>query len=287
MSELLDLIDRMYHTRAFVVGDALYDKYVFGRVERICPEAPVPVFIPEETKTVGGGAWHVADQIEALCGPTYACFGSPISVKTRYQVGAHLVLRVDEDKCPLLQDEAQRVRIFKNLVIDLPNKRVDVVVLSDYDKGWLTEAFCQFIIKWAVHRGIPVVVDPKKDWAKFEGCTLICPNQGELDRARRHNWPGDMLIKRGERGLHLSVAGATSEDFPATARHVYNVTGAGDTVTAVAAVVLGARGTLQQAAILANLAAGWCVGEIGTAVCSRDKLIELVRDYEREYPTDL
>ena len=285
MAKLIELIEKMRDVRAMVVGDAMVDQYLFGRVDRMCPEAPVPVFIAEEVKDYGGGAAHVADQLDALCKQSITCFQPrPHTLKKRFMVGSHMLLRHDTDMVNIALDDEQRIRLFTKTMVP----SYDVIVLSDYAKGWLSEKFCKFIIKTA---GVPVVVDPKgRLWSKYIGCTAICPNDKEISSS----WLGipHVLHKRGPDGLRLYGplegtppsmdapigAGRPVQDFPASARHVYNVTGAGDTVTAVVAAVVAAGGTLQEACILANLAAGFCVGEVGTTVCTRDKLIELVKE---------
>ena len=269
------IIERLGRVRALTVGDAMIDHYIHGRVERLCPEGPVPIFIPEgKMDNRNGGAGHVADQLEALCETSWTFHGKPISEKTRFMVGSHLLLRVDEDKVPAATD-AQRIAGLERSLIDA---KYDVIVLSDYAKGWLSHTFCRWIIKYAKEHEIPVIVDPKgRDWDKYEGCTLICPNVHELKA-----WGGEnvaqfpfMLLKCGAHGLTLYQPSGAYE-FPAKAKLVFDVTGAGDIVTAVAAATIGAGGTLMQAATLANLAAGWSVGEIGTVVCKKDTLLQLI-----------
>lgn len=282
---LRDLIGKMLSVRALVIGDAMIDTYAFCRSERLCPEAPVPVLIAERLEHRLGGAANVSHQMAKLCEAPFEFFGSPRCRKTRYMVGTHMVMRVDDDKAPAA-DEAQKARA---LIEGLKDKVFDVVVLSDYNKGWLSVELCQFAVKYAKQKGIPCIVDPKgTDWSKYVGCTWICPNDREV-RAAWNGIPG-VLYKRGANGLRLygpvkgdpAPIGApigTGRDFrdiPATAKHVYDVTGAGDTVVAVFAAALAAGGTDVQAAQLANLAAGYVVGEVGTTVCPQQKLIELV-----------
>ena len=274
---LLDLVYSMADVLALVVGDHMTDKYEYGHVERICPEAPVPVFIPERVETVQGGAGHVAAQIAALCLEPRTCFGPTTSIKTRYMSGSHMMLRVDNDAVGAPYTDEQRLRVFYAMT----SGPVQVVVLSDYNKGWLEHGFCKEVIRWAAERKIPVVVDPKADWWQFKGASVICPNQKEFGEgivAGAFIRAGTAVIeKRGAQGIRLHRQDSV-QHFPATARHVYNVTGAGDTVVAVIAAALAAGGSLEQAAVLANLAAGHCVGEVGTTVCSRETLIKLVKE---------
>lgn len=272
-----EILEKMRGAKILVIGDPIRDDYVFGRVERICPEAPVPVFIPDREESRPGGASNVAHQLNALGCATYTFFPQNVSVKTRYMAGTHLVLRVDEDsKYGHAQstDVDQAERLIKGL---LPK----AIVLSDYNKGWLTDHMASTACSVARHLKIPTIVDPKNDWFKYRGCSLLCPNEKEYlaqgDYAAER-WAGKILLKRGEKGMSL-FQGDDSDcwhDIPATARHVYDVTGAGDTVVAVVAAAIAVGATYLEAARLAALAAGWVVGEVGTAVCTNDKLKELV-----------
>lgn len=276
--KLFNVIEKMKDVRPLIVGDAIIDQYVFGRVDRICPEGPVPVLTGTTIETRRGGAAHVMEQMDALCMQAVISFGTPASIKTRYMAGSHLLLRVDADRTPLL-DEEQKARV---LLEAIGAFKFDVIVLSDYAKGWLSEQMCQFLVSFAKERKIPLVVDPKgRDWAKYAGCTWICPNQTEL---AQFNGPtariANLLMKRGADGLSLRTDGSGSVDIPSTAQHVFDVTGAGDVVVAVFAAALAAGATDTQAATLANLAAGWSVGEIGTVVCSRETLHALAKEYE-------
>lgn len=269
---LTEIVEAMSKVNALVIGDGIVDKYVFCRADRLCPEGPVPVAVPERIENRHGGAMNVADQMRALGVSTEGLHGYPLSLKTRYMVGHQLLLRVDEDNDATL-DPNDGIAAFCELV---GKRKVDVIVLSDYLKGTLTPELCQYAIKFATENGIPVVVDPKgQDWSKYEGAAMMCPNQKEFDLARRSlHW--DTIIKRGERGLHVSTEWI-SADLPAQARHVYDVTGAGDTVTAVIAAARAAGADWLEAAKLANLAAGYVVGEVGTTVCPKDKLLELCK----------
>jgi D-beta-D-heptose 7-phosphate kinase / D-beta-D-heptose 1-phosphate adenosyltransferase len=266
--ETLDLIEHMKPCVA-VVGDPIRDDYVFGRVERICPEAPVPIFIPERKESRPGGAANVAHQLSVLGCKVVACFPQKVSVKTRYIADSHLCLRIDEDaEYRPTRNDVLAVR--EALVAANPQ----AVVLSDYDKGWLSEDMCQEITLSGKYSH--VIVDPKGyDFNKYRGCQLICPNEEEAhDLAiRAHTFPA-VLYKRGPLGLRL-VMGSWGIDISAEARRVYDVTGAGDTVVAVTAAGIAAGADYEDAAKLANLAAGYVVGEVGTTVCSLDTLKEL------------
>lgn len=242
--------------KILVLGDPIQDIYLFGRVERMSPEAPVPVFIRERYESRYGGAANVAYQLEALgCGMTFGWSKFPWTTKTRYMVGSHQLLRVDEDLC-------------------VPNRLpalegFSAIVISDYAKGACTPELCQE----AIASGLPVIVDPKgKDWSKYQGANVICPNSKEYQPFSGHV----VVEKRGADGLRAHYqSGTRKEDFPATAHHVFDVTGAGDTVTAVIAACIAKGIPIKLACPIANAAAGYVVGEVGTTVCPIEKLREL------------
>lgn len=266
-----EILDKIRGAKILVIGDPIRDDYVFGRVERICPEAPIPVFVPESRESRPGGAANVARQLTALGCNVFAHFPQNVSVKTRYMAGQQMVgLRVDED-AKYGTAFPDNVLAAKALVRGL---RPTAVVLSDYAKGWISSAMAYTVIKEAAATPTPVIVDPKgKDWRKYEGCTLICPNEKE------YPWDSgglfNVLHKKGARGMTLIQLHKAPVDIPATARHVYDVTGAGDTVVAVVAACVSVGASYLEAARLAALAAGFVVGEVGTAVCSHEKLREL------------
>lgn len=268
---LLDLVKRMAGKKVLVVGDAIADEYYFGHVDRVCPEAPVPVFIEDSCETRSGGAANVFRQLEEL-GVSVGYSWGPPSYKQRYMVGSHLLLRVDDDSRASPDHEeilAARSKI----------PQYDAVVLSDYNKGWLTKEMCQNVIGVASQCRIPVIVDPKgDDWGKYYGAAYILPNSKERAAVGVIGW-STVIEKRGDKGLRW-WRGDGYRDFPATARHVYDVTGAGDTVVAVFAAAELAGATVAQSCTLANLAAGYVVGEVGTTLCTYEKLKELARAHE-------
>ncbi len=270
---LTEIVEAMSKVNIVVIGDGIWDEYIFGRVERLCPEGPVPVFIPEREEQRKGGAMNVTEQLRALGVDATGFHGYPLSVKRRYMVGQHLMLRVDLDQQSKLSQESA-IKVLGEKI--LGERKIDAIVLSDYAKGTLTPELCQYAIRFANDNGIPVVVDPKgTDWSKYEGADWLCPNQSELHAARGHSWPGSMLVKRGERGL--LVSGLLDVELPAQAKRVFDVTGAGDTVTAVFAAALAVKAEPVEAAMLANLAAGYVVGEIGTTICPKDALLGLLK----------
>jgi D-beta-D-heptose 7-phosphate kinase / D-beta-D-heptose 1-phosphate adenosyltransferase len=276
----LEILEKMQDAHIAVVGDAMVDRYEFGRVERICPEAPVPIFIPERSENRPGGAANVLRQLMQLGCTAYQAFAPDWCIKTRYVAGTQLVLRVDNDRFanPTQQDVDGVGKYIASI------KQLNAVILSDYAKGWLSYEMCTRVIGASSHRFVPVIVDPKgNDLLKFTGCSLICPSTSDEFTDEEYSLFHDVLLKRGAEGLRLSCSAsdygripASITDIPATARHVYDVTGAGDTVVAVAAAALAVGASKLEAATLAALAAGYVVGEVGTTVCSKEKLKELI-----------
>ena len=270
-----EIIEQFRGVRALVVGDMMLDLYTFGRIERISPEAPVPVFVPEREEERPGGAANVIANLAALgCTATLSGLGDLRTIKHRLFVGHHQVFRIDTDVFRNPNKET-----IDHLAEQIEAANFDVVVLSDYAKGWVTPVMARKVITAANQIGVPTVVDPKgKHWEKYRGATVICPNQAEWALAGFEQRCGNyLLIKRGQEGLALRQQGSSAEDrFSARAKHVYDVTGAGDTVVAVVAACLAVGASMVDAAILANHAASFVVGEVGTAVCPADMLRNLV-----------
>jgi rfaE bifunctional protein kinase chain/domain len=263
----IEILEAMQGKHIAVVGDPLVDKYVFGRVERVCPEAPVPVFIPEREERRQGGAANVSTQVNALGCRAISLMPGNVSVKTRYMAGHHLLLRVDSDVSysPGKHEVAAVVEGIRD---------ANAVVLSDYAHGWLSYDMVRAVIGEAKACGVPVIADPKKRYSHMKGVDLLCPTEDEFGVHFEEDFTR-VLIKRGAKGLRLQVPYETY-DIPAVARAVFDVTGAGDVVVAVTAAAVSAGATYFEAAKLANLAAGWSVGQVGTVSCSLETLAELV-----------
>lgn len=260
------ILDRFAGLKIFVIGDPMLDYYVFGHADRISPEAPIPVFVSDRGEFRDGGAANVAAQLEAL--------GCAVSVgwtdekhkwtnKNRYMVGHHQVFRHDVDQCVV------------NSVPALAG--FHAVVISDYGKGACTSNLCCSVIAECLAQRIPVIVDPKGQvWEKYKLATVICPNDREYTQWSRQGWQPDNIIhKRGSQGLDVISRGRPLVHYEASAKHVFDVVGAGDVVVALIAAGLGAKASLEDAAWLATLAAGYAVGEIGTTVCPLERLREL------------
>ncbi len=296
--------------RVLIVGDVMLDRYWFGDVSRISPEAPVPVVKVDRSEERPGGAANVARNCSALEAPTtlLSVVGAdePGVALTRLLLDAGVDASLHEDaqisttvKLRVVARQQQLLRIdFENS----PNHEVlkakladyadrlpgcDVVILSDYGKGGLTHI--GEMIRMAREAGKPVLVDPKgDDFQRYRGATLLTPNRSELrqvvgrwgDEAalaakaeglRRDLGLEGLLVTRSEEGMTL-FTGAGAHHEAAVAREVYDVSGAGDTVIGTLAVMLAAGLDLVTAVGLANKAAGVVVGKLGTAVCTRAEL---------------
>ncbi len=254
--------------RIVVIGDAFEDEWVSGDVERISPEAPVPILRVRERHTAPGGAANVAANIEAL-GATATFLGKQCGRKTRF-FDRQTLLRVDEeDDAPI--SEGYQATILEALAA----APFDVLVLSDYAKGTLTHDLCQRAIRWAEENRVKVIVDPKSaDWQKYSGCDVICPNDAEYARSEGKSWSigsAHILLTRGADGMALLSPLAKQSDWtiiPGRAVDVRDVCGAGDTVIATLACALAVGFDLVPAARLANAAASVAVSKSGTSTVS-------------------
>ncbi len=302
--------ERLAAARILVVGDAMLDRYLFGEVERISPEAPVPVVRVTRQEERLGGAANVALNVKSL-GPhvtlmTAVGHDEPAqrlqqllkdkrvdailgrdaklftSVKLRVIGRAQQLVRVDFENQPDHEVLADMLSEFERLV-----STHDAVLFSDYGKGGLTHI--PRMIELARAAGRPVLVDPKgRDYARYAGATVITPNRTELaqvigpwaseselaqraEALRRAQSFTALLLTRSEEGMSLfDDAGALH--VPAQAREVFDVTGAGDTVIATLAAMIAAGMDLRQALPIANRAGGIVVGKFGTATVSYDEL---------------
>jgi D-beta-D-heptose 7-phosphate kinase/D-beta-D-heptose 1-phosphate adenosyltransferase len=321
---LIALLDNAQGRRVVVVGDAMLDVYLRGDVERISPEAPVPVVKVKERKLALGGAANVANNIVAIgarcelvaaVGEDHAgatlremlrqvrtetrslvSVGRPTTTKTRVVARSQQLVRYDEEEDTDL-DSNEIEKLLGALKIAL--SEADALVLEDYNKGVLVGPVIQNAIDWAKERGIPVVVDPKyRNFFSYRGATIFKPNRRELESALGAAVDLDhpealpstfdrlgvehLLLTLGERGMALISRDGEVGRVPTTAREVYDVVGAGDTVTAYLAATLAAGGSPAEAAIIANFAAGVEVGKLGAATVTRAEVIEAYNDYEAD-----
>jgi rfaE bifunctional protein kinase chain/domain len=304
------MLDKVAQVRLLVVGDVMLDRYWFGEVSRISPEAPVPVVKVERIEERLGGAANVARNAAAVGAKTalLSVVGdddagrslSRMLIEGEIDAGLHIdaaidttvklrvigrqqqLLRIDFETAPSHEILQAKLAEFEKRVAES-----DVVILSDYGKGGLTHI--AEMIRLARAAGKPVLVDPKgDDYTKYTGATVITPNRSEL-RDVVGRWSSDtelatkaqklraelgleaLLVTRSEEGMTLFSEGETHHQA-AQAREVFDVSGAGDTVIATLAVMLAAGADWDEAIRTANIAASIVVGKLGTAVVTREEL---------------
>ena len=304
--------------RVLVLGDLMLDRYIWGDVSRISPEAPVPVVEVRKSTSSLGGAGNVSQNLESLGGAPLLVGvvgddeegawikrhvgegrgiiideGRPTTVKMRIIAHHQQVVRVDQEKRKPISPAAE-----EKIVRFIEKEDYAGIVISDYNKGVVIRTLMERVLPFALKKKIPVFVDPKvENFALFKPVTFVSPNHHEAERIVHHPCHSDadieragreimkrtasryLIIKRGEQGMSVFEADKKVVHIPTLAREVFDVTGAGDTVIATAALALLAGATIGEAALLANAAAGVVVGKIGTAVCTPEELLKAI---ERE-----
>lgn len=270
---LRNIVRQFKGVRVSVLGDPMLDYYHFGHVDRLSPEAPVPVFVEDKIDLRDGGAGNVLQNLLGLgCDAVPLFPPAPYTMKHRYIVGSQQLFRIDRDK-----DHSGQKGMGSDFVA-FGTEPPKAFIISDYGKGWCNQERCQKIIEAARTLDVPVVVDPKGlAWAKYAGATIVCPNQRELIQGYDEH-AGHILHKQGQDGMTLIFPDRTERHFPARARQVFDVTGAGDTVVAVLAAALAVRAEYAIAVELANIAAGIVVGQVGTTPISAHQLLAELYD---------
>ena len=316
------ITDEFGGKRIVVLGDVMLDEFIWGRVRRISPEAPVPVVEVDRQTLALGGAGNVVSNLVALgASPTpIGVIGDdldaerlrhafrelsvssdrlvidatrPTTVKTRIIAHNQQVVRADrESRAPIAaQVEDRVVDGFGGEI-----RAADAIVVSDYGKGLLTPRLLSQTLQAARERGLIVCLDPKmRSFVNYQPVTVITPNNQEAAEASGIAIEDEqslaeagckliasidcraVLVTRGEEGMTLFTdggpAGVNLTHIPTVAREVYDVTGAGDTVIATLALALAGGASLEEAAVLANHAAGVVVGKVGTASVTREELL--------------
>ena len=304
------MLEKMSQVRLLVVGDVMLDRYWFGEVNRISPEAPVPVVRVERSEERLGGAANVARNAAALgakvsllsvvgdddAGRSLSRLLSESEIDANLHVDRAIdttvklrvigrqqqLLRIDFETTPSSEVLQAKLLEFERRLAD-----ADAVVLSDYGKGGLNHI--AEMIRLARAAAKPVLVDPKgDDFARYAGATVLTPNRSEL-REVVGRWSSEaelaakatglsaelgleaLLVTRSEEGMTLFADGETHHQA-AQAREVFDVSGAGDTVIATLAVMLAAGADWAESIRVANIAAGIVVGKLGTAVVNREEI---------------
>jgi len=310
---MINLVNKQ--PKILVIGDLMIDHYLWGECERISPEAPIPIVNIDDENTVLGGAGNVVNNLVALGAQTdiLSVIGdcdianelgtllSNINVSTN-----HLVKekgRLSSKKSRIIASHQQVIRYDRESDYDISEKsqqtlfdqykkilkQYDIVLLSDYGKGVLTDSLTRDLIQEANNLGIKVLVDPKGiNYFKYSGAYLLTPNKKEASLATNIDIIDDSSLLRAITQLKekcslnvslitLSENGVAIYDndlrvHPTMAREVYDVTGAGDTVLATLGYALSSNYDIDQAVEFANLAAGVVVGKIGSATASIDEI---------------
>lgn len=320
-NSLINIIPQFQHGKVLCLGDIMLDQFVYGTVDRISPEAPVPIFRITRRTEMLGGAGNVVRNIASLQGKVHFigvvgndAVGQEIESKLsaipqtsydlikdaqrcsthkiRYVSGSHQLLRADEENTiPLSLEKQQEVLKIYEEALDSTN----VVVLSDYGKGFFTPQLTRQLINLARAKNVAVIIDPKgNDYSIYEGATIITPNLKELEAATALTLLSDetivkaaeylqqshnietVLVTRSRDGMTLVSLQESPVYIPAYAQEVYDVSGAGDTVIATFSLALAAQASVEAAARLANQAAGIVVKKVGTATVTPTELQEIL-----------
>jgi D-beta-D-heptose 7-phosphate kinase/D-beta-D-heptose 1-phosphate adenosyltransferase len=297
---VLQLIEKMKASRVVVVGDIMLDRYLVGETERLSPEAPVPVVtVRERHAALGDDTDGAAIRQELAVARLEDRFvltvaGRPTTSKTRIIARSQQIVRIDDEVETLLDgpDLQRLIRVAREALAD-----ADALLLEDYNKGALAPALIAAAMEVARRRGIPIVVDPKfRQFFEYTGATVFKPNRRELESALGAAVDlqnGDalpqvltrlkvdnLLVTLGAEGMVLVMKDGSTMHIPSIARDIYDVSGAGDTVTAWMGTALAAGASVREAAQLANYAAGVEVGKAGVATVSPEEVLAV---YEERY----
>lgn len=326
MENLSEIVKKFNETNTLIIGDVMMDEYVWGEASRLSPEAPVPVVNISSQSFVPGGAANVANNIRALNGKVHliGVIGNdgigrklsfelgikqiavdrlivdherPTILKTRIIASNQQVVRVDKELKKQIAEEVE-ARIIAKIEEVIPE--INVIVISDYGKGVITEKLINNVVSLSKRYQKKVILDPKvENYSIYKEITLVTPNHKEACEILRTNIntledlnnAGNqilenlnceaVIITRGKDGMSIFERGKSPIHIPTIAREVFDVAGAGDTVVSVIALALALNLDFVNAAILANCAAGIVVGKIGTATVTPNELIENIEMVQR------
>lgn len=319
---LLGLVGRFPRARILVTGDFMLDQFIWGTVNRISPEAPVPVVRMTTEEFRPGGAGNVVSNIRALGSHAAACgvVGRDAAARellrvlrsTGVEVGGMIAASavVTTRKTRIVAHQQQVVRVDREVPGSLDGRITERLVryvldnldqhsgliVSDYGKGAVSARLLEALSERHARDPFLWIVDPKRpNFARYRGASLVKPNIEEAsvasgveitdlrslcDAGSRllEMWASEaILISRGEDGMSLFKRSGGARHFPTAARQVYDVTGAGDTAVAACALALAAGATLEEAAVMANIAAGVAVARVGTAAVTASELREAIK----------
>jgi rfaE bifunctional protein kinase chain/domain len=315
--DLNTLFQGFNNKKVLIVGDAMIDAYMWGKINRMSPEAPVPVVEVKKHENRLGGAANVALNLKALGATPILCsvIGTgnrgvlfkelmnesklstagilsnnkrKTTIKTRVISEKKQQLRIDEEETHPIVQAKEFLKLTESLMAD-----IDVIILQDYNKGVLTPEVIESVIATANKKGIPTIVDPKKqNFNSYKNCTIFKPNLIEIKNGLNIDFNADkvneiekatnklreklnangILLTLSERGICIN----SKDNFthtPAFKRNIIDVSGAGDTVISVASLCLASKMDYTQLSILSTLAGGIVCEEVGVVSINKDKLL--------------
>lgn len=325
---MLQIINQFKGKRIAVIGDVMLDRYIHGKVERISPEAPIPIVEETDEFERLGGAANVMLNIAKMRGQAFA-FGvigedtagqelrkmllqegidtcgilsdavRRTTVKTRIMAGTQQLLRLDQENksgLPISLQE-QLYSILNNM---LKANKLDVIVLEDYGKGVLNTDFAQRIVNMSNHHSIPILLDPTSSNPLYlQNLTILKPNRKEayslagmqektgsqeelrdvIDCIRSKMIVRNIVVTLAQNGMLLSDDKGHLRHIPTTAKEVFDVSGAGDTVISAISLAVAVGATMEEATTIGNYAASVAVGKLGTSPVSADEIIAICKEH--------
>lgn len=280
-----DILNRASSLRIAVVGDLILDRYIDGVMERISPEAPVPVLRLTGTRENPGGAGNVVENLKGLGCEVSFFRGVHVPIKTRVMSGTHHIIRIDEEEQP---EWMQWDDIDIGLGYGIEHQKFNAVVISDYGKGTVSKEVAQTVIELCLRFGIPVVVDSKRDISIFEGATVFKCNHKEWYAqdmpfpespwgSMMDNSISNLVITNGSHGMQYYGYEHSSEvvgNLPAHPVSICDTCGAGDTVTSVLGIMTALGEPIYDACELANQAAAFVCTQPGVYAIRKEDLIK-------------
>lgn len=322
--KLSNVVKKFKDRTILVLGDVMLDKYIWGEVSRISPEAPVQIVNVDRESYVPGGAANVATNVAEMKSKVYMV-GVVGSDETKNKLVEELKIK-NIDVSGLITDKEKRtilkVRVFgrnqqllrfdyekkgyvgqniEGKIMDFIDKKIeeiDAIIVSDYAKGVITAGLMEKLTKLCMEKSKMIIVDPKPEHKDFYiNSTLITPNHNEahlmtgltdsknaredIESMGSHLLKylnSNVLITRGEKGMSLFEKEGNVKHIPTFAKEVFDIIGAGDTSVATLSLALASGASFEEAAIIANHAAGITVGKVGTSTVSTEELIESIEN---------
>ena len=327
ISEIKNIFSNFNKKNVIIIGDSMIDAYMWGKIEKMSPEAPVPVVEISKHEIRLGGAANVAKNIKSLGANVRLCsmIGNDINgeklkellkkegidttsilsslnrkttVKTRIIAKEKHQLRVDEEDTFDIKEE----QIFLNMIFDVISSKIDIILLQDYNKGILTKKIISEVIKIAKHKGISVIVDPKKEnFLEYKGCDIFKPNLKELEQGIHKKVDADnlenikeatayLLQKLEAKSILLTLSSKglcinSEKGFfysPTHGGDVVDVSGAGDTVISIASLLYSFNVSYKDISIISSIAGGLVCQIVGVATINKEELLnEIIKKYKK------